>query len=99
MQVKDTSKIYPCWRTYQEGEKLPVMTFQNGHSIDLSSPEVIDMLSKMAETDMLMFYEHLYYGRYQQCSGQTNYLFGSNFSVHKNEDGSIRVFGNGCAFE
>ena len=99
MAVKDSSKAYPCWRTYQVGEKLPIMTFRNGRQIDLSSQEVQDMLAKMADEDMLMFQEHLYYGRYQPNTGETNYLFGSNFSVTKNEDGSICVFGNGCSFE
>ena len=60
MAVKDSSKAYPCWRTYQVGEKLPIMTFRNGRQIDLSSQEVQDMLAKMADEDMLMFQEHLY---------------------------------------
>lgn len=99
MQVKDTSKMYPCWRTYQPDEKLPSISFQNGRIIDLSSSEVKIQLEKMAPEDMLMFYEHLYYGQYQPHNGSTNYLFGCNFSVSKNEDGSICVFGNGCSFE
>ena len=99
MQIKDTSKIYPCWRTYKKDDKLPVMTFHNGRSIDLSTKEVASLLDKMPPSCMLMFYDHLYYGGYQPCSGQTSYIFGSNFSISLNDDGSICVFGNGCLFE
>lgn len=99
MKLEDMSKKYPYWRVYKENEKLPSLSFKNGRVIDLSSSEISIQLEKMPETDMLMFYEHLYYGQYQPCSGQTEYLFGSNFSVTKNEDGSICVFGNGCDFE
>lgn len=96
MSLEDTSKKYPCWRTYQADEKLPIVTFHNGRQIDLSLPEVKEMLAQMADSDMLFFQEHLYYGRYQTCTGQTNYIFGRNFSVTKNDDGSICVFTNGC---
>ncbi len=99
MQTRDSSKIYPCWRTYSADEKLPVVTFRNGRRIDLSLPEIKEMIDKMQDSDMLMFQEHLYYGRYQPISGQTNYVFGSNFSVTKNDDGSICVFSNGCQVE
>jgi len=99
MQIKDTSKMYPYWRTYQKGEKLPSVSFHNGRCVDLSTPEVADMLAKLSENDMLMFYEHQYDGRYQHCTGKTNYLFGCNFSVSKNKDGSVCVFGNGCLFD
>ena len=99
MQLKDTSKMYPCWRTYQPDEKLPSISFQNGRVIDLSSSEVKIQLEKMPADNMLMFYEHLYYGQYQQYNGATEYLFGRNFSVSKNEDNSVCVFGNGCSFQ
>ena len=99
MQLKDTSKMYPSWRIYQRGEKLPSVSFHNGRCVDLSTEETMSMLAKMSENDMLMFYEHQQNGRYQRCSGKTRYLFGCNFSVSKNEDGSICVFGNGCLFE
>ena len=95
---ENTSKIYPCWRVYQEEEKLPIMMFQNGRTIDLSAPEVTSMLARLTDENMLMFYEHLYYGSYQPCSGQTDYAYGTSFSVSKNDDGSICVFGNGCLF-
>ena len=99
MQLQDTTKMYPCWRTYQEGEKLPAVSFRNGRIIDLSSSEVKIQLEKMPADQMLMFYEHLYYGQYQPCNGKTEYLFGQNFSVLKNDDDSVCVFGNGCSFQ
>ena len=99
MPLVDTSKMYPCWRVYKEGEKLPVVSFQNGRRVDLSVAEVSSQLAEMKSGYMLMFYEHQYNGQYQQCTGKTEYLFGSNFSVSKNEDNSVCVFGNGCLFE
>lgn len=90
---------YPCWRVYAPGEKLPQMSFHNGRVIDLASPEVMAMLEKLAEDEMLMFYEHLFYGSRLPLNGSAQYLFGCNFTVTKNDDGSVCVFGNGCRFD
>lgn len=99
MQVNDTSKMYPCWRVYKQDDRLPIVSFRNGRRIDLGTSEIVSQLEKMKSGYMLMFYEHQCNGRYQRCTGKTEYLFGSNFSVSKNDDNSICVFGNGCSFE
>ena len=99
MNMLSAEKMYPCWRTYRKGEKLPVVMFHNGRRIDLASEEVAEMLAKLHDNEMLMFYEHLFYGSFLPCSGDTQYIFGSNFSVTKNSDDSVCIFGNGCLFE
>ena len=99
MQVKDTSKMYPCWRIYKVGEKLPKVSFHNGRTIDLSSKEVAVLLEQLPDNNLILFSDHLYYGRYQQMTGKDIYSFGNNFTVTKNDDGSVCVFGNGCIFE
>ena len=99
MQPRDTSKMYPCWRTYKEGQTLPVLAFHNGRRIDLATAEVKELLANLPKNNMVLFSDHLYYGRYQPLSGKSVYSYGSNFSVSKNDDGSVCVFGNGCLFE
>lgn len=99
MQSKDTTKMYPCWRTYQAGEKLPRVSFHNGRTIDLSTKEVAELLAQIPDNNLILFSDHLYYGRYQPMGGKNIYSFGANFTVTKNDDGSVCVFGNGCLFE
>ena len=92
------AKAYPCWRVYKKGKKLPQLSFINGRTVDLSSDDIVNLIDRLRENEMLIFYSCKIGGTIIQQGTNFQYLYGNNFTVSKVDDGSICVFGNGCIF-